>query len=241
MSDKTAQPPETAPRALVGVLGALEVPMLVLVPAVLLWCALAGVRSSAGLTLLVALMCVALFMASYEASRPALRQLMPTVVLAAVAAAGRVALAPVPDIKPVSAIAIVAGACLGRRNGFMCGALAALASNMFFGQGPWTPMQMYAWGLIGYLGGVLAEHGAFEHRWALLGYGLASGLIYGLVLNSWHVVGFVRPITWQTVLAAFAAGIHFDVMHGVSTAIFLALIWEPWARRIERTVRAYGL
>lgn len=222
-------------------LSAAEVPMLVAVPAALLWCALRGVGTAAGLTLLVAVLCVALFMASYEASRPTLRQLMPCVVLAALAAAGRVALAPVPDIKPVSAIAIVAGACLGRRNGFMCGAMAALASNMFFGQGPWTPMQMYAWGLIGYLGGALAEHGAFGRRWALLGFGLASGLIYGLVLNSWHVVGFVRPITWQTALAAFAAGIHFDVMHGVSTAIFLAIIWDPWVRRIERTVRAYGL
>lgn len=233
--------PQGGSGGLSGVLSALEVPMLVAVPGVLMWCALAGVGTAAGLTLLVALLCVALFMASYEASRPTLRQLMPTVVLAALAAAGRVALAPVPDIKPVSAIAIVAGACLGRRNGFMCGALAALASNMFFGQGPWTPMQMYAWGLVGYLGGVLSEHGAFERRWALLGFGVVSGLLYGLVLNSWHVVGFVRPITWQTILAAFAAGVHFDVMHGVSTAIFLAIIWDPWVRRIERTVRAYGL
>ena len=241
MPARAKRTPQSRPGGLSGALQALEAPMLVAVPVVLLWCALTDVRASAGLTLLVVLVCIALFMASYEASRPALRQLMPTVVLAALAAAGRVALAPVPDIKPVSAIAIVAGACLGRRSGFMCGALAALASNMFFGQGPWTPMQMYAWGLIGYLGGVLAEHGAFERRWALLAFGVASGLLYGLVLNSWHVVGFVRPLTWQAAVAAFAAGIHFDVMHGVSTAIFLALIWEPWVRRIERTVRAYGL
>ena len=80
--------------------------------------------------------------------RQGLRQIMPTLVLAALAAAGRILFGPIPDFKPVSAIAIIAGATLGRRNGFMVGALAALTSNFFFGQGMWTPWQMYAWGEI---------------------------------------------------------------------------------------------
>ena len=227
--------------ALSRVLAMLEVPMLVAVPATLLACAALRVNASAALTLLVVLACIAIFAAGYESSKPALRQIMPTVVLAAAAAAGRVALAPFADVKPVSAIAIVAGAALGRRDGFMVGALAALVSNLFFGQGPWTPLQMYAWGLIGYLAGVLADAGALKSRAVLAGFGLASGLIYGLVMNAWHVVGFVSPITWQAALAAFAAGLPFDIAHGVSTVAFLLLIWVPWGRRIERTVRAYDL
>lgn len=78
------------------------------------------------------------------------------VVLAALAAAGRILFAPIPDFKPVSAIAIIAGVVFGRKSGFMVGALAALASNFFFGQGPWTPWQMYAWGLVGYGARLLA-------------------------------------------------------------------------------------
>ncbi len=220
---------------------AFELPVLVAVPVALVACAILRVSASAALTMLVVLACVALFAAGYESSKPALRQIMPTVVLAAAAAAGRVLLAPVPDVKPVSAIAIVAGAALGRRDGFMVGALAALISNFFFGQGPWTPLQMYAWGLIGYVAGMLAERGLFEHRGVLYGYGLASGLIYGLVLNGWHVVGFVSPLTPASALAAFAAGLPFDIAHGISTAAFLLLIWVPWGKRIERTVRAYDL
>ncbi|MFR3452057.1 MAG: ECF transporter S component [Collinsella sp.] len=76
---------------------------------------------------------------------------MPTLVLAACAAAGRILFAPIPDFKPLSAIAIIAGATLGPRNGFMVGALAALTSNFFFGQGLWSPWQMYAWGVVGYV------------------------------------------------------------------------------------------
>lgn len=223
------------------VLAAAETPALVAVPVALLACAVARVESAAGLTMLVVLLCVGLLLASYESSRPALRQVMPTVVLGAVAAAGRVLFAPIPDVKPVSAIAILAGATLGRRNGFMVGAIAAFGSNMFFGQGPWTAWQMYAWGLVGYLGGVLGDHGALDGRARLATWGFLSAMLYGLLLNSWYVVGYVNPVTPATVVSAFVAGLPLDAVHGVATAAFLLLIWGPWGRRVERAVRAYGL
>ncbi len=135
---------------------AAEIVAIVATPAVLAVCAIANFEQTALLTLVVVLASIGVFFASYEASRPRLRDIMPTVVLAALAAAGRILFAPIPDFKPVSAIAIIAGVAFGRKSGFMVGALAALASNFFFGQGPWTPWQMYAWGLVGYGAGLLA-------------------------------------------------------------------------------------
>ncbi len=223
------------------VLSVLELPALLAVPALMVALALAGVDATAGLTLLVAFLAVGLLFASFEASRPPLRQLMPTAVLAATAAAGRVLFAPIPDVKPVSAIAIVAGATLGRRSGFMVGAVGALVSNFFFGQGSWTPWQMYAWGLVGYLGGVLADHGALGRRGALYAWGFLSALMYGAILNGYYVLGFVRPLTWQSVVAAYAAGAPLDVVHGIATAGFLAVIWLPWGRAIRRVVAKYDL
>ena len=129
---------------------AAEIVAIFATPAVLAACAIANFNQTALLTLVVVLASIGIFFASYEASRPRLRDIMPTVVLAALAAAGRILFAPIPDFKPVSAIAIIAGVAFGRKSGFMVGALAALASNFFFGQGPWTPWQMYAWGLVGY-------------------------------------------------------------------------------------------
>ena len=214
---------------------------LTAVPAVLVACALTGTERAAILTLVVVLGAIALFAAGYERSRPGLRQVMPTVVLAALAAAGRIVFAPIPDFKPVSAICIVAGATLGRRDGFMVGALAALSSNFFFGQGPWTPWQMYAWGLIGYLAGVLGERGLLGRRGVVLALGFLSAMLYGLLLNGWYVIGFVHPITWQSVLAAYVAGFPLDCVHGVATTAFLAAIWLPWGRSIRRVVRKYGL
>ena len=222
-------------------LASLEIPALVAVPVAMVAFALAGMRASAGLTLVVALLALGLLFASFEASRPALRQLMPTAVLAAVAAAGRVLFAPLPDVKPVSAIAILAGAALGRRSGFVVGALAALASNVFFGQGPWTPWQMYAWGLVGYVSGVLGERGLLERMPVLYVWGFASGLVYGLILNGYHVLGYVQPLTWESALLACAASLPLDVTHGIATVAFLAAIWLPWGRAIRRVVAKYDL
>lgn len=222
-------------------LSALELPALLAVPVLMVALALAGVDATAGLTLLVALLAVGLVFASFEASRPPLRQLMPTAVLAATAAAGRVLFAPIPDVKPVSAIAVIAGATLGRRSGFMVGAVAALVSNFFFGQGSWTPWQMYAWGLVGYLGGVFADRGLLERGGVLYAWGFLSALMYGAILNGYYVLGFVRPLTWPSVLAAYAAGFPLDCVHGVATAAFLAAIWLPWGRAIRRVVAKYDL
>ena len=141
---------------------ALEVLAVAGVPLALGVCTAARVQHAALLSFAVVLAALALFFARYERAAPRLRDVMPTVVLAACAAAGRVLFGAVPDFKPVSAIAIIAGAVFGRQSGFMTGALAALVSNFFLGQGPWTPWQMYAWGLVGYVGGVLAWAGAFS-------------------------------------------------------------------------------
>lgn len=234
-------------RGLARALGSLEVPLLLAVPAVMATTLVLASASAAGLMLLVVVLVLALFFAGYESARPALRQIMPTLVLAALAAAGRILFGPVPDFKPVSAIAIIAGASLGRRNGFMVGALAALASNVLLGQGMWTPWQMYAWGIVGYLGGVLADHGALTRRdgsprpAGILGVGAASGLVYGAVINAYDIIGFVQPLTVAGALARLAAAVPFDLMHSLSTCVFLVALYAPWTRRIGRIVRKFDL
>lgn len=135
---------------------AIEALSICATPAILVACALTSTDQTTLLSLVVVLASLGVFFGTYESSAPRLRDIMPTVVLAALAAAGRILFAPIPDFKPVSAIAIIAGVVFGRKSGFMVGALAALASNFFFGQGPWTPWQMYAWGLVGYGAGLLA-------------------------------------------------------------------------------------
>lgn len=215
--------------------------LLLLVPGVLVLCALVQWEQTALLSLMAVIAAVVPFFWQFERKKPRPRDIMPVVVLAAVAAAGRVLFTPIPQVKPVSAIVIIAGICLGRQSGFMTGALAALASNMFFGQGPWTPWQMYAWGLIGYLAGVLEEQGGFRRPLAVYVYGFLSGLLYGLILDSWYIVGFISPITWPSALAGYAAGLPFSLLHGAATVVFLLPLYQPWKRKIGRIQQKFGL
>ncbi|MEY8562012.1 ECF transporter S component [Eggerthellaceae bacterium 3-80] len=221
--------------------GVCEAIALIGVPLVLGLCAYFQIEQAALLSALVACVALGVFFAGFEATRPPLKQIMPTVVLAALAAAGRILFAAIPDFKPVSAICIMAGSIFGRRVGFMVGALAALVSNFFFGQGPWTPWQMYAWGVVGYVAGVLASCGLLQHKTVLYTYGFMSALLYGIVLNGWYVIGFVHPFSFAGALAAFGAALFFDVMHGVATVIFLAVLYAPWQKKLERIKTKYAL
>ncbi|MGN0078397.1 MAG: ECF transporter S component [Coriobacteriales bacterium] len=224
------------------VLTALEIPALVAVPAALAACAVLDLGQSALLSALVACVALLVFMGGWEQSKPAPRQVMPTVVLAALAAAGRILFAPIPSFKPVTAICIIAGIMFGKRSGFMVGALAALASNFFFGQGPWTPWQMYAWGLSGYVAGALAARGIFErHPRAVYAWGFTAPLIFGALLNGWYVIGFVRPLEPATIALAYAAGLPLDILHSVATELFLLLLYAPWVRKLTRIRDKYAL
>lgn len=218
-----------------------EIPFLIAVPLTLLACAFFRVGQAALLTLLVVVVALAVFFANFESSKPTLRQIMPTVVLASLAAAGRVLFAPVPSFKPVSAICIIAGVVFGKRSGFMVGALAALVSNFFFGHGPWTPWQMYAWGMVGYFAGVCAEHDLFKQQWVLYGYGFLSSLGYGFLLNTWHIVGFLQPLTLPGALIAYGAGLPFDISQGVASVAFLLILYAPWRKKLERIKEKFAL
>lgn len=220
---------------------AIEAVTVVSVPVVLVACAVLRVEQTALLSMLVVLGALLLFFLGYERRRPRLRDTMPVAVLAALAAAGRILFAPIPSFKPVSAIAIIAGAVFGRRNGFMVGALAALVSNFFFGQGPWTPWQMYAWGMIGYCAGLLAQSGMFRRKPVVYVYGFLSGIAFGFIMNVWSIIGFYGAQSFQQILALYALALPFDIVHGVATVAFLLALYAPWHRKLERVKRKYAL
>ncbi len=223
------------------VLRILEPTMLVTVLFTLFGCAYFQVEQTALLTFLVVIVALIPFFLRFERQRPKPRDIMPIVVLAAIGGAGRIIFAPFPNFKPVSAIVIMSAICFGRQSGFMVGALAALTSNIFFGQGPWTPWQMYAWGMVGYMAGVLHDHGCFKRSLFIYLYGFLAALCYGFILDSWYIVGFVHPLTWGNVLAGYAAGIPSSLTHAVATVTFLIIIFKPWSRKLERIKRKFDI
>ena len=157
----------------------------------------------------------------YERMHPSTRVLALVATLAALAALGRIAFAALPNVKPTTDIVLIAGYVLGGAPGFVVGAVAALASNLFFGQGPWTPWQMVAWGGVGIFGAVLAKlTGRRLNRVPLALACAAAGLGYGAIMNLYDWVTYSGDHTWEKLVAAFATSFSFDVAHAVGNFLF---------------------
>jgi len=182
----------------------------------------------------------------FEARRPGARELALLAALAGLAAASRVAFAFVPWVKPVMGVVMVAGAAFGAEAGFVVGSVAALASNFFFGQGPWTPWQMMAYGVGGLLAG-LAFHGRVacgrEVRPGVFAAFGALGvlLVVGPLLDASTVFTTGPVITPGFVLAVLAAGLPANVSLAVSTAVTLGLVGRPLLRKLDRLRGKYGM
>jgi len=163
----------------------------------------------------------------YERSRPRSQVVALVAALAAIAAAGRVAFAPIPNVTPTTDIALLSGYALGGAPGFMVGSLAALVSNLWLGQGPWTPWQMVGWGLTGVFGAGLAwATGRRLGRWGLaVACGLA-GLAYGVLLDFSAMVIFGGEVSLERYLALSARGIPFNLAHAAGN-FALALAAGP--------------
>jgi len=162
----------------------------------------------------------------YERSRPPAQVVALVAALAALAIVGRIAFAAFPNVKPTTDIIVFSGFALGAAPGFAVGALAALVSNFWFGQGPWTPWQMAGWGLCGVLGAVLAVGARNAGRLTLAATCGFAGIAYGALLNFSLMATYGGELSLERFGVLSARAIPFDVAHTVSN-IVLALIAGP--------------
>ena len=191
------------------------------------WAALDPARG--GLALLLAAAAVLVAGAAWlEADPASVKDLTLVATLAGLAAAGRVLFAPVPQVQPVTVIVAAAGVALGPRRGFAVGAVAALVSNLFLGQGPWTPWQMLAWGGCGALAGLARP--LLRRRLAFAAFCFALGFAFGTLMDLWLWYGFY-PHTMAALTVRLGAGVAFNAAHAIGNAV-LALAIGPELRRV---------
>jgi energy-coupling factor transport system substrate-specific component len=171
----------------------------------------------------------------YERARPSAKVLALVATLAALAALGRVAFAPLPSVKPTTDIVLIAGYVLGGAPGFVVGAIGALASNVFFGQGPFTPWQMVGWGAVGLFGALLARLlGRDLGRWPLAAACALAGLAYGAFLDLHLWVLYAGRHTWAEYLVLGGRGLPFNVAHAGGNVVFCLAFGPLLVRALQR-------
>jgi len=171
----------------------------------------------------------------YERSRPPARMVALVAALAALAVAGRLVFTPIPNVVATTDIVLITGFAVGAAPGFAVGALAAAISNLWLGQGPWTPWEMAGWGMVG-LGG--AALGAVTGR-RMGRYGLAvacglAGFAYGALLDYSVMVSYGGEQSLDRYLAISARGVPFNVAHAAGNVVLALAAGPALVRMIAR-------
>lgn len=209
---------------------------------------LGGDRVYYVISVLVAIYSLVPFFVGFERRKPQLRELVVIAVLIALGVIGRQVFFMLPQMKPVLAISIIAGASLGPGAGFLVGAMIAFVSNFFFGQGPWTPWQMMALGLAGMFAGLIFQKWNRRerkpsrlHKISACVFGLLSGYFYGLVVDLWTLFGYTEKPSLSAYLIVKSTAVWFDTVLAISTFVFLWVLYAPMIKKLNRIKLKYGM
>lgn len=186
------------------------------------------------------------FGVAFETRKVSARDLVTVAVLCALAAVGRTAFFMMPNFNPVIAIVIISGVAFGCETGYITGAVTMLVSNMVFGQGPWTPWQMFSMGLVGFAAGLVFNNSKIRGeqltRLSLCVFGgFCCIIIYGGIMNPASVIMWQPAVNLQMILAAYVTGFPFDVVQGFATVLFLWLMACPFLEKLDRIKIKYGV
>lgn len=183
-----------------------------------------------------AVLSVLLFIAGFEKKQTGSRRMVIAAVMIALCVVGRF----IPFFKPITAVTVITAIYLGGETGFLVGSFSALISNFYFGQGPWTPFQMLAWGIIGLIAGYLSEP-LKRYKTLLLIYGVLSGILYSLVMDVWTVLWYDGGFNAGLYLSALIAAIPHTVLYAVSNFLFLFFLYKPFGEKLGRIKLKYGV
>lgn len=193
------------------------------------------------ISILIALLSCVPFYVRFEKRKPKTREIMVIVVMASISVVSRIIFAPLPGFKPTTAITAITGGAFGPEAGFLTGSISALVSNMFFGQGPWTPFQMVALGILGFIAGVLAKFNLMKNKIVLILYSIFAGFLYSLVMDIWVVVSIDGLFTLKNFKIAVLAALPFTVTYAAANIFFLILLNKPIGKKLERIKIKHGL
>lgn len=184
------------------------------------------------------------FIFSLEKRRPQARELVTLAVMCAIAVAARTAFIMIPHFKPMTGIIIITAISFGPETGFLAGLISCFVSNFIFGQGPWTPWQMFAYGVAGFLAGTLSKAGFLDgtknKRAAVFGF-LTVVLIVGPILDTSTLVTMSTGIDRAAAGAIYLSGLPVNIIHGLATFLTVLILCRPITEKLDRIKIKYGI
>ena len=194
-------------------------------------------------SLLIIVYAMVPFFIMFEKRKPQARELVTIAVMCAIAVASRAAFVWIDNFKPILAIVIITGIALGAEAGFLTGALSMLVSNIIFGQGPWTPWQMFAFGLAGFLAGLFYKIRIINKnkiRLCIFG-ALLMMLIVGPILDTSTFFMGTTVINKEAIIFTYLRGIPVNAMQTLATVLTIWFFSQPLFEKLDRIKTKYGM
>ena len=234
---------------------------VILVPAVMLLSDRMGDRNYYIAGVLIIILAMIPFFAGFESCRPEARELVTIAVMCAIAVASRIVFIMLPGFKPAVAIIMITGMAFGPSAGFLTGAMGAFVSNFVFGQGPWSPWQMFAFGIAGFIFGLLSGKGPVKAE-AGLPSGFSGGrslkkmlqrlpvslfgflvivVIVGPILDTCTLFTMTTAVSGASAATVYLAGLPVNLIHGAAVFVTLFFLTVPIMDKLELIKIKYGL
>lgn len=170
----------------------------------------------------------------FEKSSMGTKEIAVIATLSTFGAVLRVPFAAIPNVQPTTFIVAISGYVFGVYEGFLIGSTTAVISNIFLGQGPWTPWQMFAWGVVGALSGLIGKR---EKKLSVETFSILCffyGFLFDWIMNLWFILGFIKPLTIKSIVLAYVSGLTVDVMHSFGNFIFSIIFYSKFLKVLNR-------
>ncbi len=200
-----------------------------------------GDRKYYAISLIIACSVNLIYMLSFEEKKISTRRIVLLAIMVALCALGRFLFIMIPGFKPVTAIVVLTGIYFGSEAGLVTGAMAALVSNIIFGQGPWTPFQMFSWGVIGYIAGSRMLHSILRTKMGMVIYGILSGVAYSLIMDIWSTLAIDGSFLVSRFVVKVGTSLPFMFLYALSNVVFLLVLRKPMGEKLERIKRIYDI
>lgn len=196
------------------------------------------------ISLLLIVLSIGVFFFSFEKRKPQAREIVTLAVMCAIAVASRAAFMMIPHFKPMTGIIMITGMEFGPAAGFLTGAISGFVSNFIFGQGPWTPWQMFAYGVAGCLAGILAKKGIISGQKkmpsAVAGI-LTVVCIVGPLLDTATLFMASSAMNVESASAIYLSGLPVNIIHGAATFLTIFILGKPITEKLDRIKIKYGM
>lgn len=196
------------------------------------------------ISLLLIVLSIGVFFFSFEKRKPQAREIVTLAVMCAIAVASRAAFMMIPHFKPMTGIIMITGMEFGTAAGFLTGAISGFVSNFIFGQGPWTPWQMFAYGVAGCLAGILAKKGIISGQKkmpsAVAGI-LTVVCIVGPLLDTATLFMASSAMNVESASAIYLSGLPVNIIHGAATFLTIFILGKPITEKLDRIKIKYGM